>query len=471
MTKGTVGRALLLSIVLVLAAGLPRGHVQSAILVRHGDQLRAAKEHSRAIDVYRKLAVLRPQWALPYLRLGQTYLAQGKWEEAEGEFSTAWELARGQVEALVGLGEIAHHRGDLKAAVAWWRLATASDPRNTEARYQLGQVYLKLSRFDLAEQEFQRIVLCDRHHQGAHYYLGLLLADHDVPLAVEHLRLAGAGEDPEQAERANGMLLLLTDIAESEESANIAALLGQAYIEFEAPSLALTQLERATSLEPNNHTARAYLGYALFALDDHERAQEVLREVTHLAPKHPLGHYFLALLHRSAGYLPTALWEFKTSLRLDPSNAAVYADIADTYQRMEQYVIAGEWYRSAARTAPREAGFSLLLAQFYVDVLPRPEEGLAAARQAVAVTPDNPVAQDLLGWALYLAGEPAQAQVPLERAIALDPDFARGYYHLGVVSARLGHEETARWAYERAIDLDSDGQYRDRAIAELGSRD
>ncbi|TKJ30809.1 MAG: hypothetical protein CEE40_03875 [Chloroflexi bacterium B3_Chlor] len=471
MTKGAMARALLLSIVLVLAAGLPRRHVQSTILVRHGDQYRAAKEYSRAIDVYQELAVLRPQWALPYLRLGQIYVAQGKWEEAQGEFTTAWELDRGEAEALVGLGEIAHHRGDLNAAVAWLRLATASDPRNTEARYQLGQVYLKLSRFDLAQQEFQSTLLCDRHHQGAHYYLGLLLADHDAPLAVEHLRLAGAGLDPEQSERAEGMLLLLQDIAGADESAYTAARLGHAYIKCEVPSLALTQLERAISLQPNNHTARAYLGYALFALGDLERAQDVLREVTHLAPKHPLGHYFLAVLHRSAGYLPTALWEFKTSLRLDPSNAAVYADIADTYQRMELYVIAGEWYRSAARTAPHEAGFSLLLAQFYVDVLPRPEEGLAAARQAVAVTPDDPVTQDLLGWANYLAGEPAQAQAPLERAIALDPDFARAYYHLGVVSARLGYQETARWAYERAIDLDSDGQYRDRAIAELGPSD
>jgi len=135
---------------------------------------------------------------------------------------------------------------------------------------------------------------------------------------------------------------------------------------------------------------------------------------------------------------------------------------------MGRYVEAGEWYQAAVVLAPDEPDFALLLAQFYVDVLPRPEEGLAAARQAVALAPDNPLAQDLLGWAHYLGGDLAEAQVALERALSLDPDFARAYYHLGVVWSQLGDGDKAQWAYQRAIDLDSDGLYRERAMTELG---
>jgi len=468
MKKGVLVRVFLLSVVIALSVGLVRGHVESTSLIRQGDRYRAAKEYSRAISIYQQLVVLRPQLALPHLRLGQVYLAQGRWNEAEGEFSQGWELDRRQEEALLGLALVAYQRGDIEDAIDRWREVAVLNPRSVEAHYRLGQSYLARSQFELAEQELERAVLYDRAHQGAHYYLGLLLVAEDTTLAREHLDLAATGEDLQLAERAREMVLLLEELATSEDGAYVAARLGHAYVKSEVPSLALVELERAVALQPNNHAARAYLGYALFALGERDRALEVLREVTHLAPKHPLGYYFLALVHRSEGYLPTALWEFKRSLRLDPSNPAVYADIADTYQRMREYLAAGEWYQAAAEVAPDEVDFQLVLAQFYVDVLPRAEEGLAAAQQAVALAPDNPLAQDLLGWAHYLAGDLAAARVALERAVSLDPDLARAYYHLGVVWSQSGDEKRAQWAYERAIDLDSEGLYRERAMAELG---
>ncbi|NIN64014.1 MAG: tetratricopeptide repeat protein [Anaerolineae bacterium] len=469
MTRGTLARVLLMCVVLALAAGLAREHVRPQILIRQADLSRSAQEYSQAIDLYQQLVVLRPLWPMPHVCLGQIYLTQGKLEEAEEDFAIAWELDAGESLALAGLAEIAYHRGDAQRAIDLWRHAIALDPKGSEPRYRLGQTYLELSEFDLARQELRQVLGDAQYHQEANYYLGLLAAGDEDADAVEYLRLAVEGEDREISKRAREMLVLLDDLAASEDDAHVAAHLGRAYLRLDAPSLALTHLKRVVALQPDNHTARAYMGYALLALDDLDAARDVLRELTQLAPKHPLGHYFLGLLHRSEGYLPTALWEFKKSLETDPSNAAVYAEIADTYQRMGQHVSAGEWYRAATEVEPDEAGFLILLAQYYVDVLPRAEEGLAAARQAAVAAPDNAVAQDLLGWAFYLAGKQAQAVGPLEQAIALDPDFARAYYHLGVVYAQLGQEADAKQAYQRAIDIDTSGEYRQRAMAGLGS--
>jgi tetratricopeptide (TPR) repeat protein len=469
MTRGTLARVLLMCLVLAVAAGLPREHVRSTILLRQANLSRTAKEYSQAIELYHQLVELRPRWPMPHVCLGQIYLAQGRLDEAEEEFAIARELDKGESQALLGLGQIAYRRGDAEGAIDLWRHALALDPKDSDARYRLGQTYLELSEFDLAKQELKCVLRNAQHHQGANYYLGLLAAGEDDAASVEYLRLAAEGEDQEMSKRAREMLALLNDLAASEGGAYAAAHLGRACLRLDAPSLALTHLKRVMALQPDNHTARAYMGYALLALDDLDAARDVLREVTQLAPKHPLGHYFLGLLHRSEGYLPTALWEFKTSLETDPSNAAVYAEIADTYQRMGQHVSAGEWYRAATEVEPNQAGFLILLAQYYVDVLPKPEEGLAAARQAADAAPDNAVAQDLLGWALYLAGLQAQAVGPLEQAVALDPDFARAHYHLGVVYAQLGQEAAAKQAYQRAIDIDTSGDYRERAMAGLKS--
>jgi Flp pilus assembly protein TadD len=86
--------------------------------------------------------------------------------------------------------------------------------------------------------------------------------------------------------------------------------------------------------------------------------------------------------------------------------------------------------------------------------------------------PQNGVAYDLLGWAQYLLQRP-EARASLERAVALEPESARAHYHLGLAYAQEGLNDMARWAYERAIDLDTKGLYRERAqkaLKELASR-
>jgi Flp pilus assembly protein TadD len=47
--------------------------------------------------------------------------------------------------------------------------------------------------------------------------------------------------------------------------------------------------------------------------------------------------------------------------------------------------------------------------------------------------------------------------------LALEPDLARAHYHLGALYAARGDVEAAQREYQRAIDLDSEGFYRQRA--------
>lgn len=471
MAKSGLGRAFVLTVVLAASVSIARGHVQATLLLQQADRHRLEKENIHAIRLYQELAALRPDWAAPRIRLGQVYVAQGRWDEAHVEFAQARELDTSSAEALVGLGMVAHQCGDPEAAVDHWRAATSVNPASVEAHYHLGRAYLDSSRTELAREELERTLMYQEDHQGARHYLGLLLATQEPALATEHLSLAATGEDAHLAQSAQEWVLLLGDLALSEDDADVTARLAHAYVKHGLPNLALPELEKVLVVQPDNHAARAYLGYALFALDEPDTARTVLRDVSHLAPKYPLTYYFLGLLHRSDGYLPTALWEFRRCLRLDPWNAATYVSMGETHQRLGQYVTAAQWYAAAVEVAPEEVEFSLLLAQFYVDGLPRTEEALEAAQRAADIAPDNPVAQELLGWARYLSGDLEGAQAALERALSLDPDFARAYYHLGVVYSRIGEDDSTQRAYERAIDLDSDGVYRQRALAELGTRE
>jgi len=45
----------------------------------------------------------------------------------------------------------------------------------------------------------------------------------------------------------------------------------------------------------------------------------------------------------------------------------------------------------------------------------------------------------------------------------LEPDLAHARYHLGALHAARGDVEAAQQEYQRAIDLDTEGFYRQRA--------
>lgn len=460
-------RIFLVSAALALVSASAKVAVRTPLMLREGQRLQADKQYARALEVYTSLAELKPTLAAPHIHLGEIYAAQNRWPEAQGEFDLARHLDPASAQPLCGLAQAAYSRREPATAVQLWTQALALEPCNMQARCGLGQVYVAWSQLDLAERHLRRAVLCDPRHQEARYMLGMVAANNADSLAIDHLSVAAQGDDPRLGRRAAELAQLLTRVAGVEDDTYVADCLARAFLSYGLPSLATEQLKRVLEEDPANGTASAYLGYALLASGEPKQALRVLREATHRDPKNPLAHYFLGRVHRSEGYLPTALWDFRRSLDLDPSNAAAYAEVAGTYERMSQFSAAEEWYQAAVAVAPDEAGFQLLLAQFYVDVVPDQAAGLAAAEKAAFLAPDDPVAQDLLGWAQHLNGALDEARDALERAISLDPAFARAYYHLGVVCSQLGDRETALRAYQRAADLDTEGLYRTKASRDL----
>ncbi|MFQ5945683.1 MAG: tetratricopeptide repeat protein, partial [Anaerolineae bacterium] len=98
-------------------------------------------------------------------------------------------------------------------------------------------------------------------------------------------------------------------------------------------------------------------------------------------------------------------------------------------------------------------------------------DAVEAARTAVLLAPEEPLAHEYLGWGLYLSGELAAAEEALERAIALDSASARAHFRLGIIRIAMGNSEEARQDFARAVDLDPEGTYRQRAELALGGLD
>jgi len=442
-------------------------------LVREGDAHLALEEYSFAARAYRQAALLRPGSSVPLLRLGEAFLAQARYDRAQAPLLAAYRKSGWTPELHLRMGQLYQGMGLETEAIVQWEAALAQDPHMAEARSQVGWAYVHRGAWDDARVTFEAILAQwdDAHRQrwqAAHYGLGLLLVQEDPTAALHHLQIAAGGEDRAVANKAIALGAAVERVSSSTDAVHAAALLGEAYVRAEAWSLAERTLAQAVAAEPAYAEAMAYLGHALDYLGDSAKAERYLVRAVQLAPTTTLTRYLLGLYHQRHGRPREAAFQYRQALKLDPRNAALYAELGNAWLAERQYVDAEVAFRTAAELTPDHAGFQLLLARFYVNHLIKVRTyGLLAARDAARLNPTDAEALDVLGWAYYLVGYLGEAERALSRAVALDPELASVRYHLGVVQRQLGQSAEADYQFWRAVDLDRTGYYRLRAMRAL----
>jgi tetratricopeptide (TPR) repeat protein len=437
--------------------------------------LRALKSYTAAVEVYEQMAGLSPDNPDPLLSIGEIYLTQRHWLPAIDAFNRALARQGNCGTAQAGLATATWERGERLEALALWQMALANQPHLTEARLRLAMAYLNLNRPAEAEATLHAILVSGSGRPGegegtppgqesiasAHLYLAMIHALDDAEGARRQLAtIPNDAPQPVVATRDYMLAALKQSAADSEA----ARTLGLAFVQIEQWQLARDALERALALDPADAETKAFLGHVESQLG--RPAMDHLAAAVSARPEWPLGHYLLGLYYVKHDLGDLAIEEFQETLRLDPGNAQAQVDLARAYISVGNYLDAESAYRAAAEAAPEDLTFQLALAHFYADhSLHVTDQGLAAAHSAAHLAPDDPRARDLLGWMYFLAGDPQKARLHLLSALRLDREQPSTYYHLGMLYQAVGQQEAAQSAFLRAVDLDTDGWYRQRAQA------
>jgi len=163
--------------------------------------------------------------------------------------------------------------------------------------------------------------------------------------------------------------------------------------------------------------------------------------------------------------------DLERAAQLDPGNASIAAGLGRVLAEQGDYLPAEDQLVKATVLDPNNPAWQLALAEFYIGRLIRvADEGIAAARRAVDLAPDDASAHDWLGWGLHLAGSTASGEAELRAALRLDPALARARLHLGNLLIDAGRIEEGRTELQRAVDLDPQGEAGVRAGQLLGGR-
>ncbi len=425
----------------------------------------AAADYPTAAEALADVAARLPYSGVAQHRAGLAAISAERFDVAIRFLKAAAALDGWTATRHTALGDAYFGQGNTKSALAEWEMALAASPEDDALLVRLANNYEAAGRYAEAVAVLNTLTRVRPDDPAVFYRLAVLSAATAPSEAPARLLLVAA----RAPDLAPSVQVLLDAIAAGQATGDAAvtfAKVGYAFEQLGEWRLAEVALARAVNLRPDYADAFVYLGLAQDMQG--KDGQAAYEQAVTLAPDSPVAQFFFGLYYRRIGDSQTALTHLLAAQQLDQANPAIAAEIGGAYASLGDLALAETWMSNAINLDERDVRWWLLLARFYIDNEYRvADQGLPAARQAVALAPDNAQAVDTLGFALVLTGDLTNGQKLLEQALLLDPQAAAVYYHLGVLHNRQGNIADAAIMFNNALTLDPDGYYGGLALQAL----
>lgn len=414
-----------------------------------------ASSHLEAAEHYTAAARRLPWRADLYELAGHYYYHAQEYALAEESYQKAHQRGALSPEGWVAWGDVVYLSGDTQRGAELWKEGL-EEPNPSENLYsRLAEMYRQDEEYAKSAEYLQRYVEIHAEDASARYRLGLLLTLSDPDQALSQL-LSASQLDP-QFDPASQTLRTALNLSALEESPSAQkVVIGRGLGLVEEWELARAAFEQAVRLDEENAEAWAWLGEA----DQKSAGEEALNHLARaleLDPHSPVVRGLRGLYFQRIGNHRQALVEYKYAAKFEPQNPAWYVSIGEEYAMLGDLILALEAYQYATTVVPEDAEYWRLLADFCArNRIHIRDVGLPAAQKAVALTPDDPLALDMLGWLLVLDGRYYEAERFLFDALAADPELAAAHYHLGLLYMQTDDLAAMQDHLTQARDLGSD---------------
>ena len=253
-----------------------------------------------AISLYRKAIERKMEYPSQlHVGLGTYLLQQGKIEEAIYEFDYAVKL---KPDALTfnNLGVALGLKGRTDEAMQCHKKAIQLDPKNAEARYNLGNILLSQNKLKQAISEYEKALSIKPKYTKA-----------NINLAVALERESRFDEAIEYADKA-----VKTEPNNVDAQYNLAVSLGQQGRLDEA----IDHFGKTVELDPNNVDAHFGLAQALVYKNRLQEAIDEYRQVLRLQPQDADTYCLLGNVLARQGLFEQAGDEYRQALKINPQH-------------------------------------------------------------------------------------------------------------------------------------------------------
>ena len=176
----------------IVQHGVPLVPDAYPLMIRLGAIAMIRGNRDQARDLYRRAIAEHPAEALGYVALAQTYMKEGKDEEAlkiltEGRQAVPRDFA---LEYVFGLASA--QAGQEQQAVEALKSAEELSPNVVEPHFQLGLIFMKQQQWKEAQREFEQVLTLDPRNAPTYYQL-----------SRTYQRLGDTGKAQEMAKQAS----------------------------------------------------------------------------------------------------------------------------------------------------------------------------------------------------------------------------------------------------------------------------
>ncbi len=382
-----------------------------------------------------------PKAASSYLLKGRAEMAQAKWDEAEATLKKALELDPNSAAAYEMLvrGYLATNK--LPAAAQELETVLAKAPNNQSALMTLATIRERQKDYAKARE----------------FYEKLLALNPDSVLALNNLSYLYS-QQLDQPDKAYELAQRARTLNPGDPS--IADTLGWAAYKKGDYQQALNLFQESVGKAPSVPEIQFHLGMANYMMGDSEAARTAFKNALAAPgdfPSKSEAESRLALLGSASGTAANlSAAQLAELLKRQPNDPIAQLRLAQAYEKEGDPSKAVAAYEAALKINPKLSVAPLQLAQLYSGPVPNKDKALAYAKQARALSPNDPKVAGVLGQIAFANSDFAWASNLLhESARQLDTD-PKILHDLAWAIYSLGNVPDARDAMQRSLKASPD---------------
>ena len=401
-------------------------------------------------------AALRIPWRTDLYELaGHNYYHAKEYTLAEIAYRKAFEKNALTPDGWVAWGDVVYLNNDRERAVSIWEQGLEQSHPSEKLYSRLAQTLQQNGEYSQAVHYLRRYLEVYADDASAHYRLGLLLTLSNPNEAVSEL-LHASQLDPQFDPAAQTLRTAVNLSSLSKSPSEQKVIIGRGLGLVNEWELARAAFEESVKANEKNAEAWAWLGEANQQTAKGD-ALTYLDRALNLNPNSSVVRGLRGLYFQRAGNHGEALIEFQSAAKLDPQNPALYVSIGQEFSTLGDLILALEAYQYAAALTPDDAQYWRLLAGFCAQNNANVRDvGIPAAQKAVKLTPDDPLALDVLGWLMVLDERYYEAEQILTKALQYDPQLASAHFHLALLFMQTSDHDAMYAHLIQARDLGSE---------------
>ncbi|MFO7766142.1 MAG: PEP-CTERM system TPR-repeat protein PrsT [Pelovirga sp.] len=400
---------------------------------------------------------------------------------------------------LVAEGDQLRSEGNLRGSIVLYKNALEKDANDLSARTGLASAYQGSGSLDLAEQEFQKILLQNPSLHETHLRLAAIYIDKGEPetglaeierfhaveeATAESLMLSG------RAYGASGDLSKAEDLFNEAISVDPSYApahlnLAKVYLQRNEPARAEYRLRETISLderqfeayfllapietakgnlqaalqlyldlaavEPRQHNALYMAAILQMDLGDYAAAKKIVEQLQNNFPDRPEWSRLQGMLHYRQGNYDDAGMVLEQSLQTE-QHPLTYLFLGLSYYALERFELALNQFQSALDISPEFERARVLVALTLLKQN-RIDDAIIQVERVVRNNPNNAYARNVLGSAYLAAGQLDRGITELETASNLDPSLVEAHLQRGAVRLSQGQVGAGEEDLIRAVHV------------------